>query len=222
MALSCPRCNRPMQEMQMAARDGSGPLVVDTCARCGGLWLDGDEVAAAYPALEGLSRHEDQLRAGAGPQTSAIGGCPRCGARSIEFPFYEVRLDYCPGCDGVWIDGLELVPLGRRLEGRGADALDEGLGNYRTSAMHALEAGVFRCKRCSTRFELAEAVLTSDGPMCEACGPAFEREDRGGLDLADVAALRRAGVNPAAVAPTLGARILAVVRWVLFGAMPRE
>jgi phage FluMu protein Com len=34
--------------------------------------------------------------------------CPKCGMDLIEVDYKSVRMDKCPGCEGVWLDAGEL------------------------------------------------------------------------------------------------------------------
>jgi Zn-finger nucleic acid-binding protein len=203
MPVGCPRCFLTTSEITIASTDGSAHMKADTCGRCGGLWLAGESIGAVYPELGEATGHEHDLRARSretGGQTkTAVFSCPKCTREPIEFPFYEVRLDFCPHCPGVWIDGLEVLALGRKMEASGRNA-PPITGGYRTNAMDAITRGIVRCKRCEREIALRDSLMTSDGPMCEACAHEFEANDSGQLDVADVAALRRAGVDPAQVA----------------------
>lgn len=37
--------------------------------------------------------------------------CPKCGMDLIEIDYKTVRMDKCPGCEGVWLDLGELDSL---------------------------------------------------------------------------------------------------------------
>jgi len=34
--------------------------------------------------------------------------CPKCGADLVEVDYHAIRIDRCPECDGIWLDGGEL------------------------------------------------------------------------------------------------------------------
>ena len=34
--------------------------------------------------------------------------CPKCGMDLIEIDYKSIRMDKCPGCEGVWLDAGEL------------------------------------------------------------------------------------------------------------------
>ena len=34
--------------------------------------------------------------------------CPKCGMDLIEVDYKSIRMDKCPGCEGVWLDSGEL------------------------------------------------------------------------------------------------------------------
>lgn len=37
--------------------------------------------------------------------------CPKCGADLVEVDYHAVRVDRCPECDGLWLDGGELEEI---------------------------------------------------------------------------------------------------------------
>lgn len=84
---------------------------VDTCATCGGLWLDEGELremltnAPVAPPTPARARAPRSLE-------SAV-SCPRCSAPMTRFQYGRasgVTLDKCAG-DGIWFDagGLDRV-----------------------------------------------------------------------------------------------------------------
>lgn len=151
-------------------RDGT-PVVADMCLECGGVWLDGAEVAKVYPGLESLRTMEPSRDADAG-----VAVCPRCEDLTTAFRFFEVILDHCPSCRGLWIDGAELADLARhrdREEGLEAVPAPE---TYRDNASRALRQALVVCKRCKVDVPLDAVENTREGPLCATCAKVLERE----------------------------------------------
>ncbi len=91
----------------------AGPIAVDLCGACGGVWLDADE-------LRKLGKDEAALLSGTPSQRVPEPGfraCPRCPGLTPLRPREEkgVLLDECGSCGGIWLDAGELEPMrGRR------------------------------------------------------------------------------------------------------------
>jgi len=161
--IACPRCRVSMDPF--IKRGGAAEVPALMCLECGGLWLDGKEVRRLYPGLAAVSRASSAVAA---EPVRPILACPRCGELPTPFHFFDVELDACPSCKGVWIDGAELADLSRtadRSEGLHAPEA----GSYRDNAAEALGADGVACRECGARLGLEAAELTSRGPMCGAC-----------------------------------------------------
>ncbi|MDX2169743.1 MAG: zf-TFIIB domain-containing protein [Deltaproteobacteria bacterium] len=124
----CPHCGVVMDVVQARTRSGYC-LLLDQCARCGGIWCDrwelyplGAEEAARIDAVDAA-----RLRA-ATPAPSEPGRCPRCTAplRPFRDPTLpaDARIERCATCDGMFMNRGELARLKRRSPRRppGADA----------------------------------------------------------------------------------------------------
>jgi Zn-finger nucleic acid-binding protein len=174
--LSCPRCAAPLERFLRSAAPGESSVIADMCDHCGGMWLDGDEVVVVYPALAHLAERHDDLHA-AKRAAGGIGACPRCRGVALEFPFFDLWLDHCARCHGLWIDGDELLALAAtrdREDGLPPPApAPEESGGYRTQAVSAALRGEVACSRCQATLALADTVLTRRGPMCATCAEAF-------------------------------------------------
>jgi Uncharacterized protein conserved in bacteria, COG3809 len=57
--------------------------------------------------------------------------CPICGVELRPRVVYEVEVDTCPKCGGVWLDGGELQKLIAKIRGTGRS----------TTAINAIESG---------------------------------------------------------------------------------
>lgn len=152
----------------------SPPIAADMCLACGGLWLDGGEVALAYPALAVLGERRADVMA-VGDASTSIGACPRCAMPSLEVPFFDVSLDVCTTCFGVWIDGDELEALSRTMDrGDGLPVPDEIVGGYRTAAVGVMTKQLAKCALCDKQVPLRSTRSTPRGAVCEACAKVME------------------------------------------------
>ena len=84
--------------------------VIDHCDQCSGNFFDDGEMLsvlgkAADPEVWARSNRTCT------PSVSDI-NCPRCHKRMQMHPLgvdgVEVDIDFCPGCDGIWLDGGEV------------------------------------------------------------------------------------------------------------------
>jgi Zn-finger nucleic acid-binding protein len=138
--------------------------VAQRCHRCLGAWVDGDRVGVAFPALR---QHGQRIR-----ELSEVGAreegvrCPRCREAMLEFPFFDLWLDICETCHGMWLDGDE-----RRFVEQAAqheDGLPErAAGGYRGRRREREER--VTCIGCSADVHPRRTLLTGDGPVCDHC-----------------------------------------------------
>ncbi|HTJ81245.1 MAG TPA: zf-TFIIB domain-containing protein [Polyangiaceae bacterium] len=206
-AIACPRCHQPLDPfIKRGARD---EVPAHMCLACGGLWLDGATVRHVYPGLASLSR---SMPAHAPDATRPVLACPRCAEMPVTFTFFEVELDACPTCKGVWVDGDELADLARSADrAEGLPAPDAG--SYRDNAREALGGGV-ACRGCGARVDLELAELTSRGPMCADCAGRI-RDELLDAQLADYEPPKNSILSAIASLPGPGLRDVAAV----FGAV---
>ncbi len=158
--------------METFTRHGSAksmPIEADMCLACGGLWLDGGEVAVAYPGLSVLGERRGDVLA-VGRPGAGISSCPRCQIPAVEVPFFDVRLDLCPDCFGVWIDGDEMEALSLSMDrGDGLPVPTEVVGGYRTAAAGVMTQHLATCATCAKQVPLRATVSTTKGVLCDAC-----------------------------------------------------
>ena len=130
----CPVCLGVKMEktsLGTGAGDASGPLTLDHCARCGGMWFELGEVQrlrserpeslwARIPARE--ERHRAQCHTCRAfvdrdaPKCAACGAktrlsCPACDTRMLQVSSSSLTLDVCKRCKGVWFDHHELEAI---------------------------------------------------------------------------------------------------------------
>ncbi len=113
----CPRCDIPLQEVQAE----SGPVRVDACLKCSGVWFSEGELPALLRlGPEEVGRFQRTIMMSTTTSTSQRGPmrnnsmarCPGChhGMEREQLGVNSgVDIDLCPHCQGVWIDGGELM-----------------------------------------------------------------------------------------------------------------
>jgi len=124
--MDCPLC-----EGERLKETSVSGMVVDACARCGGIWLGAGKLESlperpSARVFQPLTRHAPgRCRRNGHPISRALVRCPACGGLPAECPACKARLamvptpacaiDICPRCEGVWLDKGELESL-RRLQ----------------------------------------------------------------------------------------------------------
>jgi Zn-finger nucleic acid-binding protein len=157
MALACPRCTVPLERFE---RDNAGSRVVlDRCPQCDGVWVDGAALGSVSPHLAEVRVQREQLLAFG--QRGSV-SCPLCDACAFEVPFFGMLIDFCPECQGIWLDGNERIGLLTELE----EPVHEG--TYREAAL-AVKRRVTRCVACHEVTPLTQTYVTSTGLICGRC-----------------------------------------------------
>jgi len=103
--MNCPRC---ATEQLSSLPSPNGPTL-DFCVDCGGTFYDEGEFKTVHEVLGPLP---PLLREGSDQRPGP--SCPRCAAIMIELdypPTDGVRVDVCPQCQGLWLDGGEAEQL---------------------------------------------------------------------------------------------------------------
>ncbi|MFW6161515.1 MAG: zf-TFIIB domain-containing protein [Planctomycetota bacterium] len=128
--LECPTCKEPL----IVAEHGG--VEIDTCAVCGGVWLDGGELEALIGATVPELIEPD---AGLGEPTR---DCPVCVDKLVKdrYGHTDIVVDKCPHGDGIWLDPGELEailaafrdqPPAGGVDERAAGALTDFFGDRR-------------------------------------------------------------------------------------------
>jgi Zn-finger nucleic acid-binding protein len=114
----CPRCAASLTTVD---RDG---IAAESCQRCGGTWLDRDQVALALPLVtRGTGRPSGPLPRRANTDPIAYLQCVRCHeqmARRLVAPRCDVIADLCPE-HGIWFDRGEIEHLAAFLAAGGLE-----------------------------------------------------------------------------------------------------
>ena len=176
--IDCPRCDLPLEAYGRSSERGEH-VIADMCLECGGVWLDGAEVGQVYPALGRL----ETMAPEPDPQAGVV-NCPRCRNLTTAFRFFDVIIDHCSACRGLWVDGPELANLARHRDREDGLTTAQAVESYRSNASRALRQALVVCARCKVDVPLHAVVNTHEGPLCEGCGKALELETQD-ADLKD-------------------------------------
>lgn len=102
----CPHChNEILQAVDYHEQE------IDLCQRCGGMWFEKDEMNAVLSAIDNGCDDADfssQLGKRLGPSQHQ---CPDCRKQLQHYHLlehYQLDIDVCHHCDGVWIDHNEI------------------------------------------------------------------------------------------------------------------
>ncbi|MGA1819464.1 MAG: zf-TFIIB domain-containing protein [Thermoplasmatota archaeon] len=102
----CPRCNK---ELFVVERAGE---YLDVCRECHGIWFDPTELEDLMgkgSPVELLIRITDQLK---GEELL----CPVCDKKMVTKEVYDVYVDLCEDCNGIWMDAGETEKVWERDE----------------------------------------------------------------------------------------------------------
>lgn len=172
------RCPRDGASLVGDGSPGTGPC---RCPACDGLWAPSAALGGVSHALAHIERARDQVLASA-RHGLGVGVCVGCGAEGVALCYYEVSLDWCPRCGGVWLDGGEVAMLRERVRGLQGDR-GAALAPFR-AAPAAVVVGTVTCGACGATVPVNDSYITADGPRCVTCA----MESEGQLPSADSAA----------------------------------
>ena len=115
--MNCPRCKTALTPKIYEAN-----IEVDTCATCGGLWLDKGELerieetiehdySASLSAPENVvARTYEMANQSARPDID----CPKCVQKMTKtecHPASLIMVDLCASCAGIWLERGEIQAL---------------------------------------------------------------------------------------------------------------
>jgi Zn-finger nucleic acid-binding protein len=101
--MKCLKCDGEL------AATSIGPVTLDRCELCGGIWFDGRELERIIKHVRAGGRSPSQARST--PHDHDHGHCPRCQVELVREPLLsleELHYDKCPAGRGAWLDGGEL------------------------------------------------------------------------------------------------------------------
>lgn len=167
--MKCPVCHASDLRQQLL-KNG---LVVDTCAKCRGVWLDRGELLRFTSNKEFAQLGIDQL---AWNSTEVQRQCPHCQHRMLQGAFADssIEIDYCSQCEGVWFDAFELKRVIQRSATRESSPNDSPVRSCgarkkqkQNGIIPQLVDAVVRTTQ-GLRGQWTKAVLLSEHPTLDA------------------------------------------------------
>lgn len=108
---------------------------------------------------------------------TGIASCPGCDQPPLPLSFFEVPIDWCTHCGGVWLDGGELEALRAEVARLGGVSAAEATTPYRSrAAAQALVMGLVHCAKCGAQVPVNQTYVTGEGTLCTPCGMAVRGE----------------------------------------------
>lgn len=119
--IACVKCNTELEKSIVY------DVEVDVCRQCGGIWLDRGEIAALAAYRDSVLTELREISAGGTGQVSAKKAarplkCPACPGTLEDKQLGNVRVDFCPKCQGFHLDRGELDHAVEAARSRGASA----------------------------------------------------------------------------------------------------
>lgn len=153
---------------EQSALTAHGPHVsVDICPTCKGLWLDAQKLASVCPTVADLPSRKTEILL-VGHAGTNIPVCPRCNAVPYEFALMEDMLvDFCPQCQGVWLDGDEYEESA--FEPVAAPRGERDASPYRSAAQKAERKSEVACQDCARPTLVAKSYIWEYGFICHGC-----------------------------------------------------
>lgn len=118
--MQCPSCNRSLDKKNECG------IELDVCMTgCGGVWFDASELENFDDEQELVS--SSVLFSGKNQNSvvidrAKIRKCPKCTLvdldRNCHYSDFDIEIDSCPQCAGIWLDPGELNLLREQNQGR--------------------------------------------------------------------------------------------------------
>jgi Zn-finger nucleic acid-binding protein len=122
--MDCPKCVGKLKEKQIGQK---GPITIDTCFACGGIWFDKDELDLIVNK-EIFDTVEFEIGSDPISDTALLIEldldkkeivCPRCQNNKKMVKKHSQRndkvlIDYCESCGGIWLDAGEYNRISKR------------------------------------------------------------------------------------------------------------
>ncbi len=120
--MQCPICHQ-----ELTGLDYLG-VHIETCAKCGGDWLDAGELPAILKARQTRFTPEECIavaKAATIQGTPVTAGdrslaCPKCGGSTHRVNYGDdsgIMIDKCGDCGGIWMDKGELDKIDELVDG---------------------------------------------------------------------------------------------------------
>ena len=110
----CPGCRVELKQKKIK------DVGVRECQKCKGIWFEGAELRNAKDSMDpdlswmdfDIWKHQDEFKA-----TARNLACPKCRKSLVAVNYGDtaVEIDYCPDCDGTWLDRGEFEKIIRSL-----------------------------------------------------------------------------------------------------------
>lgn len=126
-SLKCPGCGEPMQKKKEA------DLTTDVCVSCGCIFLDKGELNELATGMAGdieycsidNDAHRDKF---------PIRKCARCENQTLQkinlLRLSHTIFDYCPKCEGLFLDKNELELMNKELSNISGDGIGQEIRDY--------------------------------------------------------------------------------------------
>ncbi len=88
--------------------------------------------------------------------------CPRCGNELTKFKKFNVEVDYCNKCDGIWFDKNEISDLSSKYP-----AFNFPEPDLAKLSIAKTEESKFRCPRCGEL--MFKVYMSNKPPMFDYC-----------------------------------------------------
>jgi len=134
--MKCPNCSSPMHPSD------APDVTVDICSRCGGRFFDKGELNELATGVAGdveqrslvwtdvIHTVEHTVPVDELPQR----GCPRCDGEPMKkvglVTFASIIFDFCPKCEGFFLDAGEVESMNRKLKEYSGDGLGDEYRAY--------------------------------------------------------------------------------------------
>ncbi len=134
--MKCPKCNIALEKRTV------GPVEVDACPQCNGVWYEGEELRRSKDAADTdlnwldfeIWKEWDKLELNLKKMT-----CPNCSQNLVGVRYAEtpVEIDCCPACKAIWLEEGEFAAIVDALK---AEVVSKPFSQYvKASVQEAVE-----------------------------------------------------------------------------------
>jgi len=129
--MNCPKCDAPMKIQNIEE------VEIDVCAQCAGIWFDQDELRRAKDRTEPdlnwmdfeIWKNKDKFSFSHRPIN-----CPKCELDMVKIDYGKtgVEIDYCPKCNGTWLDEGEFKKI---IEALNSELANKSIPEYISASL---------------------------------------------------------------------------------------